>query len=304
MKINIIIILLQVLFFKCDVSSIFHFSKFYFEYNNETFTPSLIQKNISEELLQQIPLENKIIFNNENENKLYINLNEYLNINKEDRMQIIQKGDIFTDGNHLFIFYGNSYSLINGENYNFLGQLENIDRLVNAYFFEPSKKINFKVLCKSSLIENDSVEITFKNPSFFIFNKDSFNFDDVPNLYFNINGEPLYPYCRQNLEKGYEIQCSFSEKEIKNNYFKYENSIKVFEIIPGCKEKVETGIQISFFFEIPHCFKQKNKTCLNYTDLNKYKLSDDGKSCKYTSYFYYLCIGLPILNVAILFGII
>lgn len=67
-----LIFLLQCFLLLCDIGSNFHFNQFYFELNNTRFTCSIINKNISKELLRQIPLENKRVFIDDNKLSIYL----------------------------------------------------------------------------------------------------------------------------------------------------------------------------------------------------------------------------------------
>lgn len=212
-------------------------------------------------------------------------------------MDLIQKGDIFTDGAHLIIYYGDSNERVNSKYYTLLGQLDDVNFLLKTFLQQQQNNINFRVVCQSSLLDNRNASITFNNPNYYIFNKDSLDFDDIPNLYFEKNREPLYPYCKINENKRYEIKCSFSKNEIKNNYFKYGDSLPIFEVIPGCKDIVQNGLYFHFEYEIPHCFQQVNQKCLICNNMKMYELSDDNRECKFSSFFYYMCIGLPLLNI-------
>jgi hypothetical protein len=288
-----LIFLLQFVLLICKIGSNFHFNQFYFELNNIRFPCSIINKNISKVLLGQIPLEDKMVFNDDYMLSIY--LDSKLKQDVEDSMNLIQKGDIFTDGVHLIIYYGDSYEIIKGKYYTLLGQLDNANFLLRTFLQQPNN-IHFRVECQSSVLADKNISITLSNPYFYIFSKESLDFDDVPNLYFDKNGDPLYSYCKINENKRHEIKCSFSKDDIMNYYFNYGDSLQILEVIPGCQDFVQTGIYIHFKYEIPHCLKQANQKCL-ICDLNKYKLSDDGKECKLSSFFYFMCIGLPIIDI-------
>lgn len=294
MKMFFFIFSLLVIFLQCESGTNFHFNRFYFEMNHTIYESSLIKKDLSLELLKQIPLENKKI--TYSENKISIMLNEHLHQNGDDLMHIIQKGDIYTDGDHLILYFGDSYEIINDQIFSLLGHMDDIDEFLINFPGNIHNKLDFKVLCESSIIRTDKIVITKDNPEFFVFNKESLNFDEVPNLYFEKNGEPLYPHCSINKNKKYEIRCSFTEEEIKNYYFKSSDDFTIFEIIQGCKEKVQTQLIICFNYEIPHCTDQTNKKCFDCKS-KKYKPSYDGKKCKATSFFYFMVIGLPILDI-------
>ena len=77
--------------------------------------------------------------------------------------------------------------------------------------------MNFGIACENSFIDIDEKIISISNPSIFLFNKYSYNFYTVPNIYFG--DEPIYKNCKINKDKKYEIICSFSEDEIKKYFF-------------------------------------------------------------------------------------
>ena len=66
-----------------------------------------------------------------------------------------------------------------------IGSLATIDQLLIFLRDKPNNALNFRALCESSVFDTYTNEtyISEDNPSFFIFNKDSVDFDEVPNLY-------------------------------------------------------------------------------------------------------------------------
>ena len=155
-----------------------------------------------------------------------------------------------------------------------------------------------KISCENSFVDNNEVYIISKsNPTIFLFNKYSYNFKTIPNIFYGYN-EPLYKNCKIDKDKKYEIICSFSEDEIKKNFFKYNTSIAIFEVIPGCNKNIYSKFYIKFDYIIKNCkkFTDNNHKCVKCND-KKYKVSFNGEKCEYSSYFYYLCIGIPIINI-------
>ena len=116
----------------------------------------------------------------------------------------------------MFIYSGtNQLSTNLGQNYILIGNLNNTDEFKNSYYLNPNFYLSIKILCESSILMNEKVDISITNPSFKLFNKDSLNFEDVPKLYFGNNNEPLYSYCEINKEMPYEISCKFGEEKIE-----------------------------------------------------------------------------------------
>ena len=156
--------------------------------------------------------------------------------------------------------------------------------------------MNFGISCENSFIDLDEKNISKSHPSIVLFNSYSYNFDTVPNIYFG--DEPLYKNCKINKKKKYEIICSFSEDEIKRNSFLYKDPVPIYEIIPGCTQKIQSDIFLKFEYIIKNCkeFNKDNNKCKKCKNTIKYKVSNDGEKCVITSYFYYLCIGVPIID--------
>ncbi len=158
--------------------------------------------------------------------------------------------------------------------------------------------IEDKMSCENSFIDNKEVNvISESNPTIILFNKYSYDFNTVPNIYYGDN-EPLYKNCKIDKDKKYEIICSFSEDEIEKNFFLYNTSIVIFEVIPGCNNKIYSKFYIKFDYTIKNCkeFSDEKHKCVKCN--NKiYKVSINGEKCVYSSYFYYICIGVPIINV-------
>jgi len=158
--------------------------------------------------------------------------------------------------------------------------------------------IEDKMSCENSFLDNKEVYIISKsNPTIILFNKYSYDFNTVPNIYYGDN-EPLYKNCKIDKDKKYEIICSFSEDEIEKNFFLYNTSIVIFEVIPGCDNKIYSKFYIKFDYTIKNCkeFSDEKHKCVKCKN-KKYKVSINGEKCVYSSYFYYICIGVPIINV-------
>ncbi len=158
--------------------------------------------------------------------------------------------------------------------------------------------IEDKMSCENSFIDNEEVNvISISNPTIILFNKYSYDFNTVPNIYYGDN-EPLYKNCKIDKDKKYEIICSFSEDEIEKNFFLYWASIEIFEVIPGCSNKIYSKFYIKFDYTIKNCkeFRDEKHKCVECKN-KKYKVSINREKCEYSSYFYYICIGVPIINV-------
>jgi hypothetical protein len=161
--------------------------------------------------------------------------------------------------------------------------------------------IKIKVNCENSFIRKDKKIVSLSYPSIILFNKNSYDFNSIPNLYYGDN-IPLYKNCKISEDKKYEIICSFSEDEIEKNFFLFKEPVPIFEIIPGCKQKIESEFLLEFDFSIKNCIKfydDDKHICMRCKN-KKYKVSYNGEKCLYSSYFYYICIGVPIINIALL----
>ena len=302
MKIIYGIFLLVIAFIKFGKGSNFQNRKFFFEYNNINFNAEIIEKEMTKELLKQVPIENKEIYISNFE--IHINLDDPLTPVGEN-LYSLKKGDIYTDGINLFIYTGDSEQIIDLKTFYLIGSLATIDRLLIFLKDKPNNALNFRALCESSVFDTytNGTYISEDNPSFFIFNKDSVDFDEVPNLYLGSNGDPLYPHCKLNDNKKFEIKCTFSKDEIKNNYFKYNGSVNVFEIISGCKGRIDSGFKIIFDYKIEHCKRQENGKCIfcqNPSNQYRYKISEDEKSCESHPFFLFMGIGMPLLSLPLL----
>ena len=207
MKIIYGIFLLVIAFIKFGKGSNFQNRKFFFEYNNINFNAEIIEKEMTKELLKQVPIENKEIYISNFE--IHINLDDPLTPVGEN-LYSLKKGDIYTDGINLFIYTGDSEQIIDLKTFYLMGSLATIDQLLIFLRDKPNNALNFRALCESSIFDTYTNEtyISEDNPSFFIFNKDSVDFDEVPNLYLGSNGDPLYPHCKLNDNKKFEIKCT------------------------------------------------------------------------------------------------
>ena len=105
MKIIYGIFLLVIAFIKFGKGSNFQNRKFFFEYNNINFNAEIIEKEMTKELLKQVPIENKEIYISNFE--IHINLDDPLTPVGEN-LYSLKKGDIYTDGINLFIYTGDS----------------------------------------------------------------------------------------------------------------------------------------------------------------------------------------------------
>ena len=297
MKKGILIFIFEITFIQCEYITNFNLQEFYFEYNQTKFTTKMINNPTSKEIISQLPIENSII----DINGLFaIPLNYHINIDISNSISILVKGNILTDGNYLFIYYGSNQINAQQNHYILAGNLINIDDLIDCIHNFPSFHLSFKLLCRSSIIMNENINISISNPSFKLFNKDSLYFEELPKLYFGSNNEPLYSNCKLNREIPFEINCIFNNEEIKHFYFLYPGKLNVFEIIPGCNYKIDTGLSIYFKYEIENCIiYDKNNKCIKCKQ-NKYTVSKDKEKCKISSFFYYMVIGHPIINITLL----
>ena len=309
---NIIIFYIFYVFIKFILSQInitednyFYGKKFYLEIMNSTFYFSIIQNSFSNELINLLPLENQQLYI-ENE-KILIHLNINIKINISITTTYLNKGNILTDGSNLIIYFGNS--TINQYSFLFLGNIEGIDSLIDIIINKVISNINIKLLCENSFINtledehySDYKYITLSNPSFTLFNRYYYDFYTVPNIYYG-NHEPLYKKCKINEDKKYEIICTFSKKEIKRNFDLYKKPPPIYEIIPGCAQKIQSKIFLYFqkhikncieYYEYNKCFKCKNKM---------YMVSEYDEKCEPTFYFFFLCIIVPIINLIFLISL-
>jgi hypothetical protein len=259
----------------------------------------MINNPTSKEIVDQLPLENPIIFNSDG--LLSIPLKTRINIDISKSISTLVKGNILSDGDYLFIYYGENKINTQPNNFILAGNVNNIDDFVLTINNHPSFNLGFRLLCKSSFIMKENVNISISNPSFRLFHKDSLYFEDIPNLYFGSNNEPLYSYCELNKDIPYEITCKFNEGEIKKYFFLYPGKLNVYEIIPGCNFKIDVGLSIYFQFEIKDCKEyDENNKCKKCGYNHKYKVSEDGQECKYSSYFYYMIIGVPLIDFTLI----
>ena len=303
MKINIIkfnIFLFFIEFISSQINQIedeyFYVKNFYLEIMNSKFYSKIQQNSVSNKFINLLPLENQPTqIDNE---KFTILLSFNINIDKSIKTVNLNKGNIYYDGSYLIIYYGTS-RIIQNESFVYIGNIEKIDLFIETITNNQISIINIKLSCENSFFENDIKNISQLNPSLILFNKYSLNFNSVPNLYFGDN-EPLYKNCNINEDKKYEIICSFSEDEIKRNFFLYKDPVEIFEIIPGWNHPIKSKIFIKFDYNniIKNCKKlsddnYKCKKCKN----KNYKVSNNGDKCVYSSYFYYICIGVPIINI-------
>lgn len=291
-----IIILIVVFFIQCREDLKSKYNTLYLEYDNKYFNTYIIESPIIIDLLNQVPIKVTQI-SNSNET-ISIILDKTINYIGQEKLGIIKKGDIYSDGDHLLFYYGDSNSTNTNNNSFFIGNVREIDDLIQLFIKKPLKYLYFRIECISSIFDNDIAYISKENPSFYILIRNGLELDNMPNLYFGSNNEPLNPHCEINKEKKYEIKCKFSEDEIKKYYFQYINNLTLFEVISGCDEKIITGYNITFIYDISHCQIQNKDThrcslCKNNKQFNL----NNGKECVYSSFFFYMVIGLPILNI-------
>ena len=284
--------LVKFFFIQCLEDLKYKLNTLYLEYDNRYFNASIIESQITIELLKQVPL-NIGQFSNYNE-RISFTLDKHINNKGEEKIDILKKGDIYTDGDHLLFYYGNSNEK-NINDYYFIGNVVKIDDFIKSLIDKPFKNLNIKEACTTSILRNNLAYISKINPSFYI--TSYLPLDNMPNLYFGYNNIPLDSYCEFSENKKHEINCTFSEDEIKKNYFEYINNLTLYEIIIGCQEKINTRYNISFIYNIPHCQKQDTKIHRCIQCEKSKKLTKDGKGCVYSSSFYYMVIGLPIINV-------
>ena len=292
-----IIFLFEFFFIQCMEDFESKTNTLYFEHDNRYFNASIIDSPLTIELLNQLPL--KIgQFSNNNES-ISIFLDKHINFEGEEKIDILKKGDIYTDGDSLFFYYG-ELTETNNNNYYFIGNIRNVDDLIKSLNEKPFKNLYLRATCISSIIGNDVAYISEIIPDFYILSYLEFN--EIPYLYFGNNYIPLEPYCELNHLKKVEIKCKFSKSEIKKNYFEYKNNLRLFEIIPGYQEKIDTGYNFTFIYEIPHCKEQDTKThrCVLCKSGKRFHIVNDGKECVYSPFFFYMVIGLPIIDVALI----
>lgn len=146
MKIIYGIFLLVIAFIKFGKGSNFQNRKFFFEYNNINFNAEIIEKEMTKELLKQVPLENKEIYISNFE--IYINLDDPLTPVGEN-LYSLKKGDIYTDGINLFIYTGDSEQIIDLKTFYLIGSLATIDQLLIFLRDKPNNALNFRALCES-----------------------------------------------------------------------------------------------------------------------------------------------------------
>ena len=271
----------------------FYVKKFYLEILDSIIYSSIIQNSVSTELMNLLPLEGQQpLIDNE---KITILLSANINIDTSIKTSNLIKGNILTDGSKIIIFYGNS-RINENDSFVTIGTILDIDLLINIIINNQISKMNFGISCENSFIDIDKKNISISNPSIVLFNSYSYDFYTVPNIYFG--DEPLYKNCKINKDKKYEIICSFSEDEIKRYFFLYKNPVPIYEIIPGCSQKIKSDIFLKFDYIIKNCkeFNEDNNKCKECKK-PKYKVTNDGEKCVFTSYFYYLCIGLPLIDI-------
>lgn len=303
---KLIIFLLSIAFIQTEYVSNFNLQNFYFEYRNKKYTANMINNPTSKEIVNQLPLENLIV----TEGLLIsIPLKTYVYIDTENLAPILIKGNILSDGKNLLIYYGSNQIIPNpSNNYLLIGNLNDVDDLKDSIDLNPSFHLTFRILCESSIIRNENIIISIDNPSFKLFNKNSLNFEEVPKLYFGSNNEPLYSNCNISKEMPYEINCYYNIDEIEKYHSLYPGENDVFEIIPGCSHKINTSLSILFSFSGERIIKKDIENCIeyyaNYTCSKckgkKYKASKDGKECEYSSFFLFIVIGIPIIDVALI----
>ena len=295
----ILVFLLKIAFIQCESITNFNLQNFYFEFKDKKYIANMINNPTSNEISNQLPLENTV---NSKGDLVSIPLKSHINIDVTKSASVLVKGNILSDGNSLLIYCGlNQVSTPLGSFHIWNGNLNNIDEFRNSYYLNPSLYLSFKILCESSILMDEKVDLSITNPSFNLFNKDSLYFEEVPKLYFGNNNEPLYSYCEINKEMAYEINCKFSEEDIEKFYSLYPETLDAYEIIPGCSFKINIGVSLNFLF-IKNCaeYSKNNNTCLKCQHNKKYRISKDGKECKLSYYFYYMIIGVPILDIVLI----
>ena len=279
----------------------FYVKKFYLEILDSIIYSSIIQNSVSTELMNLLPLEGQqpLI----DDEKITILLSTNINIDTSIKTANLIKGNILTDGSKIIIFYGNS-RIDKYDSFVTIGKILDIELLINIIIDNNQiPKMNFGISCENSFIDLDEKNISKSHPSIVLFNSYSYNFDTVPNIYFG--DEPLYKNCKINKNKKYEIICSFSEDEIKRYCFLYKDPVPIFEIIPGCTQKIQSDIFLKFECIINNCkeYNEDNNKCKKCKK-PKYKVSNDGEKCVIRSYFYYLCIGVPIIDTFLIIFLI
>ena len=271
----------------------FYVKKFYLEIMNSKIYSTIVQNSVSSELMNLLPLEDQQpLIDNE---KITILLSANLNIDTSIKTSNLIRGNILTDGSKIIIFYGNS-RIDEYNSFVTIGKILDIDLLIDIIIKNQISKMNFGISCENSFIDLDEKIISISNPSIFLFNSYSYNFYTVPNIYFG--DEPLYKNCKINEDKKYEIICSFSEDEIRRYFFLYKDPVPIYEIIPGCSQKIQSEIFLKFDYIIKNCkeYNEDNNKCKECKKPN-FKVSNDGEKCVFSSYFYYECIGVPLINI-------
>ena len=264
-----ILFLFEIVFIQSQTITNFNLQTFYFEYNDIKFYTKMIKNPTSKEIVNQLPLENPIIFNSDG--LLSIPLNTHINIDISKSTSMLVKGNILSDRDYLFVYYGENKINTQPNNFILAGNVNKIDDFVLTINNHPSFNLGFRLLCNSSFIMTENVTISESNPSFRIFLKNSLYFEDIPNLYFGSNNEPLYYKCLINNKIPYEITCIFNEEEIKKYFFLYPGNLSIYEIIPGCNSKIDVGFSIRFQFNIKNCKEYlSNNTCYKCGYYQKY----------------------------------
>ena len=215
-----------------DDDEYFYVKKFYLEIMNSKIYSTIVQNSVSSQLMNLLPLEGQqpLI----DDEKIMILLSANINIDTSIKTSNLIKGNILTDGSKIIIFYGNS-RINEYESFVTIGKIIEIDLLVDIIINNQISKMNFGISCENSFMEKENKNISKSNPSIFLFNKYSYDFYTVPNIYYG--DEKLYKNCIINKDKKYEIICSFSEEEIKRNFFLYKDQFQYLRLSQDVPKK-------------------------------------------------------------------
>lgn len=270
----------------------FYSYDFYIEYNSNKYSIDLYQNNLSESIIRQFPLMNKLL--SKETNLMSIELNSPLTINQNLTNLKLKKGDIISDGNKISLYYNNRTLDLSDVNYLLIGNFQTINKLIEIYDNGlTSLYINIINSCHSTIVSyNKQVIINDKKPTFQLLPRKSIPFINMPYIYYSNNNYELMKYCYIE-SNNISIFCNFDEEFLKTNI---GNQLEIIELIPGCEKPINTGIIIQISIEncellddFGHCQK-----CFSGYSYNKIE-----KKCKKKnkSLFYFLVIGLPIIWV-------
>ena len=267
----------------------FYSYEFYLQYNSITYPMELYQNNITDFIIEQFPLDNKLLI--KDDNLMSIQLNKEFIINQKIQSKF-KKGDIISNGNKISFYYKNIESDLSNNNYLLIGYFKNIDKLIEINDNgENPIYVNLLTLCKSSILSyHNSLIINEESLSFQLFSRNSNPFIKLPYIFFNDNNYDLSKYCSIENNK-ISILCTFNNTLLQ----KYKGTIlKIIEVVPGCEFPIDTGIIIEFSLEYCETLNHNGGCSKCYSG---YYYNNKEKKCKKKSkaLFHFLVIGLPII---------